>query len=61
MVLHLVFKILLVVAVDVEILLLENKETMAQLAGLEIYKPLRVKCEAVESGLEMEVRAGRPS
>jgi hypothetical protein len=61
MVLHLVFKILLIIAVDIEVFLLKDEETVAELTGLEIYKPLRIKGKAIIPGLEMEMRTCRTS
>ena len=57
LVLHLVFKILLIVAVDAEVLLLKDEETVTELAFLEVDKPLRIECIALVSCLEVEVRA----
>lgn len=56
-VLNFVFEVLFVVAVDIEILLLQDEETMTEEAFLEVNKPLRVKGKAIIAGLEMEVRA----
>ena len=56
LVLPLVLEVLGVVAVDVEIFLFQDEESVAQLAGLEINEPLGVEGEPVIPGLEMEMR-----
>ena len=61
LVLEFVFEILLVVAVWAEVLLLQNEETMAEFACLEIHKPLRIECKALISCFKMKMRSGRAS
>ena len=58
LVLYFIVEILLVVTVDIEILLLQDEESVTEKSVFKVYKPLRVKGEAVISRLEMEMRAG---
>ena len=60
-ILHLVLEVLFVIAIYVEVFLLQDKETVTEYALLEIDEPLRVEGEAVVAGLEMEMRACRTS
>ena len=53
----LVLEILSIVAVYIEILLLENEQTMTQFSCLEVYEPLRIECKTVVSSLLMVMRS----
>ena len=59
MVLHLVLEVLLVIAVDIEVFLLEDEEPVTELARLEVDEPLRIEGKAVVACLEMEMRPRR--
>jgi hypothetical protein len=61
MILHLILEVLFVIAVDAEILLLQDEQSVAQVAGLEVYQPLRIESKPLITGLEMKMRTGRAS
>ena len=56
LILHLIIKVLLIIAVDAEVLLLKDKEPMAELALLEVNQPLRIECIALIPCLEVKMR-----
>ena len=61
LVLCLIIKILLIIAVQAEVLLLEDKKAVTEISGLEIDEPLRIESESLISCLEMKMWSCRTS
>ena len=55
-ILHFIFEVLLVVAVDIEIFLFQNEQAVTEKPLLKVDKPLRIKCKTIISGLKMKMR-----